>query len=111
MYCTISPVGFRGQQSDKAAGLDQEPSEEVRSLLLADSQHLCGCCFEKWPQGFLLDNHLLCMQVTNLIKISNLLPLYSEFDETDPDKVKEAVRIFVHSCAGYSVATYVLVSS
>ncbi len=33
----------------------------------------------------------------------------SEFDETDPDLVKEAVRTFAHSCAGYSVATYVLV--
>jgi len=27
------------------------------------------------------------------------------------DKVKSAVRMFVHSCAGYSVATYVLVSA
>ena len=26
------------------------------------------------------------------------------------DKVKAAVRTFIHSCAGYSVATYVLVS-
>ena len=41
---------------------------------------------------------------------STLFRLCSEFGETDPDMVKEAVRLFVHSCAGYSVATYVLVS-
>lgn len=35
---------------------------------------------------------------------------YSEFGEIDPDKVKAAVKTFTHSCAGYSVATYVLVS-
>ena len=35
----------------------------------------------------------------------------SEFGEEDVDKVKSAVRMFVHSCAGYSVATYVLVSA
>ena len=33
----------------------------------------------------------------------------SEFGEEDVDKVKAAVKMFVHSCAGYSVATYVLV--
>ena len=33
----------------------------------------------------------------------------SEFGEVDPDKLKAAVKIFIHSCAGYSVATYVLV--
>ena len=34
---------------------------------------------------------------------------HSEFGEIDPDKVKAAVNRFTHSCAGYSVATYVLV--
>ena len=34
---------------------------------------------------------------------------FSEFGEEDGDRVKEAVKTFVHSCAGYSVATYVLV--
>ena len=34
----------------------------------------------------------------------------SEFEEIDSDKVKTAVKSFVHSCAGYSVATYVLVN-
>ena len=33
----------------------------------------------------------------------------SEFGEVDPDKLKAAVKTFIHSCAGYSVATYVLV--
>ena len=33
----------------------------------------------------------------------------SEFGETDADRVKDAIKMFVHSCAGYSVATYVLV--
>ena len=35
---------------------------------------------------------------------------HSEFGEIDTDKVKAAVKTFTHSCAGYSVATYVLVS-
>ena len=33
----------------------------------------------------------------------------SEFGEVDLDKLKAAVKTFIHSCAGYSVATYVLV--
>ena len=33
----------------------------------------------------------------------------SEFGEVDPDKLKAAVKTFIHSCSGYSVATYVLV--
>ena len=36
--------------------------------------------------------------------------LYSEFGGEDPDKLKTAIDTFVHSCAGYSVATYILVS-
>ena len=32
----------------------------------------------------------------------------SEFGEVDPDKLKAAVKTFIHSCAGYSVATYVV---
>ena len=35
---------------------------------------------------------------------------FSEFGEDDPDKLKDAVRRFTHSCAGYTVASYVLVS-
>lgn len=35
---------------------------------------------------------------------------FSEFGEIDPDKVKAAVKRFTVSCAGYSVATYILVS-
>ena len=34
----------------------------------------------------------------------------SELQELDPEKLKNAVKRFAHSCAGYSVATYVLVS-
>lgn len=32
----------------------------------------------------------------------------NEFGEDDPDKLKDAVRRFTHSCAGYTVASYVL---
>ena len=35
---------------------------------------------------------------------------FSEYGEIDPDKVKAAVNTFMRSCAGYSVATYALVS-
>ena len=35
---------------------------------------------------------------------------FSEYGEVDSDKLAAAVDTFVRSCAGYSVATYVLVS-
>ena len=44
--------------------------------------------------------------------MQHLSVLYlSEFGENDPDKLSEAIRRFTLSCAGYTVATYVLVSS
>ena len=41
---------------------------------------------------------------------SFLLSIFSEFGETDHEMLEAAVKRFVRSCAGYSVATYVLVS-
>ena len=37
------------------------------------------------------------------------VPYCSEYGEVDSDKLEAAVDTFVRSCAGYSVATYVLV--
>lgn len=36
--------------------------------------------------------------------------LFSEFGEDDPELLKDALKRFAHSCAGYTVASYVLVS-
>lgn len=33
----------------------------------------------------------------------------SEFGEDDPDLLKESIKRFMYSCAGYTVASYVLV--
>ena len=46
------------------------------------------------------------MIILSLTFINNI----SEYGEIDPDKVKAAVNTFMRSCAGYSVATYALVS-
>ena len=35
----------------------------------------------------------------------------SQFGEKDPDLLQSAIDRFIHSCAGYSVATYILVRS
>jgi len=37
--------------------------------------------------------------------------VHSQFGEKDPELLKAAIDKFVRSCAGYSVATYVLVKS
>ena len=34
----------------------------------------------------------------------------SEFGEDDPDLLKDSIKRFMYSCAGYTVASYVLVS-
>ena len=50
------------------------------------------------------------MRVTLLaVNVCIDCPLCSEYGEVDSDKLEAAVDTFVRSCAGYSVATYVLV--
>ena len=46
----------------------------------------------------------------NIIVIIACILTISEYGEIDPDKVRAAVSTFMRSCAGYSVATYALVS-
>lgn len=50
-------------------------------------------------EGRHFEFYLLCSLIT-----------CSEFGEVDPEKLEAAIDTFVHSCAGYSVATYILVS-
>jgi len=46
---------------------------------------------------------------TNDIAAITVAYACSQFGEEDPDLVQSAINRFVRSCAGYSVATYVLV--
>lgn len=88
--CVCVCSGIRGQQPDQAARLDQEPSDQVSHS-------------KPRPRA-----PPTTVQTSTHIDI-NFLSLNSEFSELDPEKLKLAVKKFTHSCAGYSVATYVLV--
>ena len=41
--------------------------------------------------------------------ICGITMFYSQFGEKDADLIQSAINRFVHSCTGYSVATYILV--
>ena len=67
------------------------------------TQHFVG----RWPVVSLVCSKIdiVCFSGGFINEASS----YSEFGEVDLDKVKAAVKRFTHSCAGYSVATYILV--
>jgi hypothetical protein len=74
-----------------------------------------GCMATGPKTGFIevVNNARTIAEVSGVSNQSKLLDWIrshqtNEFGELDPEKLKTAVKKFAHSCAGYSVATYVL---